>query len=309
MKNHIKTGILSLLLFAPAVMAAAPCPSQSCKLTDDILANKHFRAKDHYYHNGNGETNYYLSSRVSSVPGLLTLSTVKATGSQDKCGGPVCQYDSGWVDTQGVWSTAGINHGYVEVSATMPVSPNGQNQERYRGMWPAIWMLPNNVGAGWPVHGEIDISELHGIDAMSSGATLHWNNVPGSTAYADGTLVPNPAIAHPTSSYGSTYHTFGLEWNFTDSNHPYLATWYDGVQIVKHDLHVQDTKTKAPQVWLDKDVFGAGQVSGGYYLILNIATGGAFGPTGPQTSDGSNKDANNPLLQMKINSIKSWSLD
>ena len=283
-----------------------PCPSQftqSCTFMDDILQNKHFKTRDNYHHSGNGETNYYLSSQITSSSSLLTLSTkIVPPGKQYNCNeAGSCKYISGWVDTQGLWSTAGVNHGYVEVSATMPVSPEGKNPDgRYEGMWPAIWMLPNDEGAGWPTHGEIDISELHGANPFNSGTTLHYNTVPGSTTYYDGTFAQNPYTAISPVTYAS-YHTYGLEWNF-NSNAPYLTTWYDGKPVAIRYLNVAD-KTHHSNLY--SSVFLPGQ-SSGFYLILNIATGGAFGPTTSNTSDGSGKDMNNPTLQMNINSIKSW---
>lgn len=292
--------------------SSGACPSQfsqSCTFQDDILVNKHYRAKDHYHHNGNGETNYYLSSQVSQSADLshLTLSTqIVPPGQSYQCNdGGTCKYLSGWIDTQGLWSTVGVNHGYVEVSATMPVSTSGLNPDpRYQGMWPAIWMLPNNSGPGWPTYGEIDISELHGADAFHSGTTLHYNNIPGTSQYADGTFAQNPYTAANTNSYGN-YHTYGLEWNFNQPA-PYLATWYDGVRVAIRYLNVLD-KQKGYNLF--DLVFSPGQNSGGYYLVLNTATGGSFGPTTSKTSNGSGKDANNPLLQMNINSIKSWRLE
>lgn len=297
------------LAFAGNTTLSCPAQfSQSCTFLDDILVNKHYRAKDHYHHDGNGETNYYLSSQVIPSADLsrLTLATQAAPGKTYSCNDDgTCKYLSGWIDTKGLWSTAGINHGYVEVSATMPVSISGANPDpRYQGMWPAIWMMPTNGGAGWPTNGEIDISELHGADAYHSGTTLHYNNVPGRSEYADGTFAPNPYTAYSANSYGN-YHTYGLEWDFTPS-HPYLATWYDGVRVAIRYLNVAD---KVKKYNLFDRVFSPGQNSGGYYLILNTATGGAFGPTTPNTSDGSGKDSQNPLLQMNINSIKSWRLN
>lgn len=285
-------------------------PNQPCQLQDDILANTHYMPADGYHHGGNHETNLYLASQVTKINNELILSAKKAPpgvytcNDNNEAGRRACDYISGWIETKGKWSTAGITHGYVEVSATMPVSTDAKNSS-FQGMWPAIWMLPNNVGAGWPTHGEIDIAELHGQDSNAVLTTLHYGDHAYATQYGDGTFQPNPLFNYVSQdhNFGKPPHTFGLEWNFEPVN-PYVTTWYDGKPVVKRFLKVKD---KTTGYWIFDTVFGPGQQNGGYYLILNIATGGSFGPTTPTTSNGSG-DPQNPLLQMRINSIKSYKL-
>ena len=180
----------------------------------------------------------------------------------------------------------------------MPVSINGSN-ESYQGIWPAIWMLPNDPISEWPLRGEIDIAELHGLNPNQALATLHFGNTISVSDYQ--LIQQNPVYYDSNKSYGY-YHRFGLEWNF-DENNPYIATWYDGKEVAHHQLNVA---VPGKNYAIYKDVFKPGQELG-YYLILNIATGGNFGSTTSRTSNGSG-DSSNPLLQMKISSITAYQL-
>jgi beta-glucanase (GH16 family) len=84
---------------------------------------------------------------------------------------------SGKMDTYGGrWSTAKDghkNHGYLEVRANLPAKVNGGI---FKGSWPAIWMLGNGNGHGWPGTGEIDIVEIVNGDPkvfMTTHSTGH----------------------------------------------------------------------------------------------------------------------------------------
>lgn len=284
-------------------------PNQHCFLTDDILANTHYRVANNIHHPGNKETNYYLSSEYKrTIEGIVLSVHHVPAGVSYNCSDPregrrLCDYMSGWIDTKGMWSTQGISHGYIEVVATMPVA-NKSNNEYFRGLWPAFWMMPTDLGAGWPTHGEIDVVEMHSLNPLQALTTLHYGNVVSVSDYLDNTFSSNSFYNNVSqiNNY-SQYHVFGLEWNF-DADNPYLATWYDGRAVITRKLNVNDVRKGYSII---KDVFRPGQEKG-YYLILNIATGGNFGPTSSQTSNGSGADAKNPLLEMKVHSIKSYKL-
>lgn len=284
-------------------------PNQQCVLADDILANTHYQVVNNKHHPGNDETNYYLNSEYKRTNEGIVLSVHQAPSNTNyNCADPgesvrVCQYVSGAINSKGIWSTKGVQHGYLEIVATMPVADDN-NVEYFRGMWPAFWMLPNDEASGWPTRGEIDILELHGINPLEALSTLHYGSVVGVTDYSDNTFSSNPFFytVSQNNNY-SHYHVFGLEWNF-DADNPYLTTWYDGVPVVTRKLNVNGVAHKDLSIF--KDIFQPAQLEG-YYFILNIATGGSFGAVGSQTSDGSGV-AGKPLIQMKINSIKSYKL-
>ena len=97
---------------------------------------------------------------------------------------------------------------------------------RGQGMWPAFWMLGNNIGTvGWPNSGEIDIMEnigrepatVHGTPARPGllrrrAASAGAYTLPGGQAFAD------------------AFHTFAVDWA------PDSITWYvDGIQYSTED--------------------------------------------------------------------------
>lgn len=88
--------------------------------------------------------------------------------------------------------------GRVDIRAKLP---------RGKGIWPALWMLPqNNVFGGWPTSGEIDIMEMVGHEASRVYGTLHFGPGPGSTTISRGYSLPGGAI------FNDEYHVFSMEW-------------------------------------------------------------------------------------------------
>ena len=139
-----------------------------------------------------------------------------------------------------------LSSGYVEVRARC----DGGNT-----LWPAIWMLPVNTGKGWPYTGEIDISEAKGRLPGQLYNTIHYyaNSTAsvgsGATAYAVGDM--------------SDWHTYGLQWTRSS------LTWLvDGA--VTYSLSGWSPSNAAFPAPFDKP----------FYLILNLAVGGAFDQNG-----------------------------
>lgn len=123
------------------------------------------------------------------------------------------------------------------------------------GTWPAIWMLPENwnVGSGsWPDVGEIDIMEHVGYDAGVVHASAHSKQY----QWQIGTQKTG-TIEVPDAS--SEFHTYVLEWTENEMR-----------AYVDETLFFEYTKDDGAdwESWpYDRD----------YYLILNIAVGGAWG--------------------------------
>jgi beta-glucanase (GH16 family) len=145
------------------------------------------------------------------------------------------------------------------------------------GYWPAFWMLgaaARPVGAtNWPGVGEIDIME--DINGLSSEfATLHCGVAPGGPC--------NEFTGLGSGQRGcggcqTGFHTYAMEYDRSVS--PEQIRWYlDGVNFFTVSANQVDATT-----WNNATHHG-------FFVILNVAMGGAFpaafggGPTGSTAS-------------------------
>ena len=135
-------------------------------------------------------------------------------------------------------------YGRIEVSAKLPSA---------RGTWPAIWMLPNDISKiRWPLCGEIDIMEHVGHDPGKIHGTLHsgtYNHTKGTQR--SGTLM--------VATFGSAFHTYSMDWSADR-----IVMHIDGKTYATFDKKPGDTAAEWP---FNKP----------FYLILNLAIGGAWG--------------------------------
>ena len=82
------------------------------------------------------------------------------------------------------------------------------------GVWPAFWMMGNDIenGAPWPYCGEIDIMEHRNAEKQII-STLHWNKGTGTSANYDHIY----AGSETTNQYGNIdsindWHDYAVEW-------------------------------------------------------------------------------------------------
>ncbi len=136
-----------------------------------------------------------------------------------------------------------FTYGRMEIRAKLPSG---------RGIWPAIWMLGENISTvSWPACGEIDIMEYVGYEPDVVHATVHTTS--GSGANGDGSSVT-------LSTAEEDFHVYGLLW---DANE--MVFYIDTPENVTH-TYAPSNKTAAN--WpFDKPQF----------FILNIAVGGNWG--------------------------------
>ena len=135
-------------------------------------------------------------------------------------------------------------YGRIEVKAKLPAA---------RGTWPAIWMLPKDVGKiPWPKCGEIDIMEHVGYDPGLIHGTLHteaFNHIKHTQRGAE--------LAVPT--FASDFHIYSIDWSKDK-----ILMEIDGKTYATFDKRPSDTVAEWP---FDKP----------FYLILNLAIGGDWG--------------------------------
>jgi len=164
----------------------------------------------------NNEQQYYSPANVTVADGLLTILAER----RFQGGRP---YTSGLIETRNRFSQS---FGRFEVRAKLP---------RTRGLWPAIWMLPQ--AGGWPP--EIDIMELLGHQPHTVHMSHHWGTPQAVQTQSDSFTGPD---------FSADFHVFAVEW-FPER----IDYFVDGVLRARHTVSVP------------RDAM---------YLIINTAVGG-----------------------------------
>ncbi|MGW2513498.1 ricin-type beta-trefoil lectin domain protein [Streptomyces scopuliridis] len=198
----------------------------------------------------NHERQYYTAGNNNAAldgQGNLVITARKDNPGNYQCWYGRCEYTSARLNTSGKFTST-----YGRVEARMKV-PRGQ------GMWPAFWMLGNDIGnVGWPNSGEIDIMENVGFEPGTVHGTLHGPGYSGSGGIGAGYTLPNG------QAFADAFHTFAIDWS------PNAITW-------SVDGNVYQTRTPADlggRTWVFNKPF---------FIILNLAVGG-YWPGDPNSS-------------------------
>jgi beta-glucanase (GH16 family) len=122
--------------------------------------------------------------------------------------------------------------------------PQGQ------GMWPAFWMLGNNIKTvDWPDCGEIDIMENIGKEPNKVHGSMHGPGYSGGSGLSG-------TYTLPSGKFADDFHIFAMEWE------PAAVRFYvDGT--------LYETRTSADLPKGKKWVFDHP-----FFLLLNLAVGG-----------------------------------
>ncbi|MEU4744472.1 family 16 glycosylhydrolase [Actinosynnema sp. NPDC023658] len=192
--------------------------------------------------NGNNREHQYYTSSASNAAmdgaGNLVITARKENPGNYNCWYGSCLYTSARINTAGKFTTT---YGKVEARMKMP---------RGRGMWPAFWMLGQDINSGtpWPNSGEIDIMEFLGHDLDTVYGTIHGPGYSGAGGIGMPFNGPN---------FADGFHTFAIEWTPTG-----IAWSVDGT--------VYQRRTPA-------DVGGNQWVfNKPFFIILNLAVGGEW---------------------------------
>ncbi|MCG8527460.1 MAG: glycoside hydrolase family 16 protein [Opitutales bacterium] len=187
---------------------------------------------------GNKELQYYTDARIENAE--VSNGTLKITAIREDF--ETNSYTSARLVTR---SKCDFGYGRLEIRAKLPSAV---------GTWPAIWMMPQDwtfEDGGWPSVGEIDIMEHVGwepgvIHASAHSEDYQWQKGTQKTA----------TIRIPDAT--EAFHTYVLE---RDEN------------VIR--AYVDD------QLYFEYKNEGLGVTKWPYnkpfYLILNIAVGGAWG--------------------------------
>ena len=269
MKLALPCALLAALL-VPGAAAQAPPPSGwQLVWSDEFDGAKLDRSKWGFdvdcWGGGNDERQCYTSSKRNAaiehgklvITALHQRSEGPALPKQQRAQSGLAnatttrEFSSARLTTTG---KAAWRYGKIEVRARLP---QGQ------GVWPAIWMLPENSRYGaWAASGEIDILEAVNLGVPCASCvnlredtilgTLHFGAKWPHNTFAS-TEVHAPAVLEG-------FHTFGLEWG------PDQITWLlDGrVYATRQAREWSTTGSSAPGAPFDQP----------FHLIINLAIGG-----------------------------------
>lgn len=198
------------------------------------------RNEEKQYYTRARQENSYVNNGVLTITGRREQypNAAYLPGSADwKRKGEHASYTSACLITKGKVSWT---YGKIEVKAKLPEG---------RGVWPAIWMLGDNIGeVGWPKCGEIDIMEHVGFESGNIHTNVHYER------QSDGqydTKMSTTAV----SSVQSEFHVYRMEWDKKEIN-----------------LFIDDNLVNTFAIDLAGQTFHKPQ-----YLLLNLALGGAWG--------------------------------
>ncbi|QOV34224.1 carbohydrate-binding protein [Streptomyces ferrugineus] len=131
------------------------------------------------------------------------------------------------------------------------------------GYWPAFWMLGAPYRGNyhnWPSVGELDLMEnVQGLNRV--WATLHCGTNPGGPC--NETTGLGNYTACPGSTCQSAFHTYTMEWDRSVSPET-IRFSVDGTQFHSVNASQMDATT-----W-------SNATNHGFFIILNVAMGGAF---------------------------------
>lgn len=192
---------------------------------------------------GNNELEYYTNDpkNVKEQDGKLVI-----TARKEAMGGK--PYTSTRIKTNGLYSKM---YGKFEIRAKAPAG---------KGLWPAIWMLPENyVYGNWAASGELDIMEGWGSRPNVVAGTIHYGSQWPDNVYSGKEYVL------PGISTIEEFHTYSIEWE------PGEIRWYvDGVLFsTKNDWYSKSSGQPAVNAY-------PAPFNQKFHLLMNLAVGGNF---------------------------------
>ena len=239
--------------------SAAPAPRGSWKLTwsdefDGAAGATFDRTKWAADTGGSGWGNQereFYTTRPENIAldgtGHLVITARTEDVTRYACWYGGCGYSSARIKTQGLFAQA---YGRFEARIRIP---------RGQGLWPAFWMLGDNIGAiGWPSSGEIDIMENIGREPRVVHGTMHGPGYSG----ANGIGGPDTLAS---GAFSDDFHIYAVEWS------PDEIRWF-----VDDRQYFRTTPASLPA--------GASWVyDHPFFILLNVAVGGGW-PGDPDAS-------------------------
>jgi len=221
-------------------VSAASYPGYTLQWSDEFNDTTLNQNNWTYEINGNGEGNQELEYYTNRVQNLfLSGGKLIIEARQESYAGS--NYTSARINTAGKQS---FTYGRIDIRAKIPVS---------KGMWPALWMLGNNINTGvnWPGCGETDIMELIGTYPSQVTGSIHWLQSGGS----EGTYNNNYDLP-ANQDFSQAFHVFSEIWS------------QDSVSLLV-DNNVYMKSTHQANV-----TSGTYPFNSPFFFIFNVAVGG-----------------------------------
>ncbi|WTQ65314.1 family 16 glycosylhydrolase [Streptomyces sp. NBC_00161] len=189
----------------------------------------------------NHERQYYTAGNRNAAldgQGHLVITARRENPGNYDCWYGRCEYTSARLNTAGRFTQA---YGHVEARLKVP---------RGQGMWPAFWMLGNDIGqVGWPNSGEIDVMENVGFEPSTIHGTIHGPGYSGSGGIGAAYTLPGG------QAFADAFHTFAVDWA------PDSISWSVDGAVYQRRTPVD----LGGRTWAFNKPF---------FLILNLAVGG-----------------------------------
>lgn len=202
---------------------------------------------------GNNERQYYTGGQNASIQfdaqagsNVLVLEARRENPANYNCWYGRCEYTSTRMISR---DKKTFRYGRIEARLKLPQT---------QGIWPAFWMLGNNLGSvGWPQSGEIDIMEHVGYEPTTTHGALHGPGYSGNTPFMG---------THNLGEYVDVnYHVHAVEW---DAN---------GIRWFRDNIQFYSVTRAQVQN------YGAWVFDNPFFLLLNVAVGGNW-PGSPDAS-------------------------
>lgn len=263
---------------------------------------------------GNGELEFYQGDNVeiTETPGEpgnnslhITVRQESGPGITDQWGNPL-NYTSGKINTK---SKVSLKYGVIETRISVP--------DLNLGGWPAVWMQ-GTANYGWPRNGEIDIMEMghkqafrdlhdeHNGGNGQNNSTTNEMVAANAIYYSDDAVTPeNPSGAaslswDPQDEFCRPYYNYSSPLN---NRFLIYRTYWDENSLrftvidneVEYDLYTEPFPLDSLSAEFQQP----------FYLIANMAVGGAFTDAYQLGDPGSGLPVSLPLpADMYIDYIK-----
>ena len=234
---------------------------------------------------GNGELEYYHENNVeiSEIPGEpgnnavhITAQQETGTGIVDQWGNPL-NYTSGRINTK---SKLSVKYGVIETRVSIP--------DIDLGGWPAVWML-GTANYGWPRNGEIDMMEMghkqtfRDLHDEHNGGNGQNNSTTNQMAAANAIYYSDAAVT-PQNPSGAASLSWDPDDEFCRPYYNYSDPLIDRFLIYRTYWDENSLRFTVIDNENEYDLYSepfpidslSAEFQQPFYLIANLAVGGAF---------------------------------